>query len=219
MTQISIGIFDERKIVQEGITSLFDNVEDIKVELEINDKDNLVNNFKLKTINILIINLHEFNTRMQNRLMQLIIKYPRLKILILSMHNDEDIILKSIRAGAKGFLAKETDKDELVKAIYTLRSGHDYFSDSITHILLKKYINRIKTTEDDPANVISKLSSREIEILKLWGNSYTNKDIAEKLFISVRTVESHKNHIMQKLNMRTTVDLIKFAIKNNIIEI
>ena len=66
---------------------------------------------------------------------------------------------------------------------------------------------------------IKNLSTREIEIIKLWGNSQTNKEIADKLFISVRTVESHKNHIMQKLNLKTAVDLVKFAIKNSIIEI
>ncbi|MBN2786833.1 MAG: response regulator transcription factor, partial [Paludibacteraceae bacterium] len=66
---------------------------------------------------------------------------------------------------------------------------------------------------------IENLSSRQVEILKLWGNNFSNKEIAEKLFISVRTVESHKNHIMQKLNFKTTVDMIKFGIKNNLIEI
>ena len=66
---------------------------------------------------------------------------------------------------------------------------------------------------------VNGLSSREVEILKLWGNNYSNKKIAEKLFISVRTVESHKNHIMQKLNLKTNIDMIKFGIKNNLIEI
>ncbi|MDP3914625.1 MAG: helix-turn-helix transcriptional regulator, partial [Bacteroidota bacterium] len=66
---------------------------------------------------------------------------------------------------------------------------------------------------------IASLSSRQIEILKLWGESYTNQEIADRFFISVRTVESHKNHIMQKLNLKSTVDMVKFAIKNNIIEI
>ncbi len=219
MNQILIGIFDEHKIVQEGISALLGNLEDIKVIEKINEKNDLMNNMKLKLINILIIDLHTFNTQVQNLLMQLTIRYPKLKLLIISVHNDEEFILKAIKAGAKGFLAKDTNKNELIEAIYTIRNGYDYFSKSITHLLLNKYISKIKGIDNDPANIISKLSSREIEILRYWGNSYSNQQIAEKLFISIRTVESHKNHIMQKLNLKTTVDLIKFAIKNNIIEI
>jgi len=82
---------------------------------------------------------------------------------------------------------------------------------------VNKYIGRLKTDEEH--SEVRNLSSREIEIMKMWGNSFTNKEIADKLFISVRTVETHKNHIMQKLNLKTSVDLVKFAIRNNIIEL
>jgi two-component system response regulator NreC len=87
------------------------------------------------------------------------------------------------------------------------------------HLLLRKYISKIQNEHSEGNTKLKKLSSRELEIIKLWGNSNTNKEIAEKLFISVRTVESHKNHIMQKLRLKTAVDLVKFAIKNNIIEL
>ena len=106
-----------------------------------------------------------------------------------------------------------------MEAIYTLRNGHDFYSNSITHLLLNKYISKLQNEGNEAVASINNLSTREIEIIKLWGNSYTNKEMADKLFISVRTVESHKNHIMQKLNLKTAVDLVKFAIKNSIIEI
>ena len=111
-----------------------------------------------------------------------------------------------------------SEMKELIEAIYTVRNGHDYFSQSITQLLLKRYVTKIQNNNGESISGIKNLSSREIEIIQLWGNSYTNKEIADKLFISVRTVESHKNHIMQKLNLKTAVDLVKFAIKNNIIE-
>ncbi len=86
--------------------------------------------------------------------------------------------------------------------------------------MLNKYIISIKSgKETQRKKNLSSLSTRELEITELWGNSYSNKEIADKLFISIRTVESHKNHIMQKLNLKSVVDLVKFAIKNNIIEI
>jgi two-component system response regulator NreC len=161
--------------------------------------------------------VHTFQAQITNLLNTLGVSYPRVRVLIISASNDEESVLKTIKAGAKGFLAKDTSREELIQAIYTLRSGYDFFSNSITVLLLNKYIKKLKTDEDRPD--VSNLSSREIEIMKMWGNSFTNKEIADKLFISVRTVETHKNHIMQKLNLKTSVDLVKFAIRNNIIEL
>jgi len=181
MSCINIGIFSEHLLLQEGLCSLVESIEDIQISMKGNSIDKLLPCTDLKKIHILI--LHPY-------------------------------------IGAKGFLAKESDKNDLLEAIYTLRSGHDYYSKSITKLLLKKYITGLKSGESLFVNKdIKCLSSRELEILKLWGNSYTNNEISEELFISVRTVESHKNHIMQKLNMKTAVDLVKFAIKNNIIEV
>jgi two-component system response regulator NreC len=133
--------------------------------------------------------------------------------------DSEEIVLKTIKAGAKGFLGRDADRNSLLEAIYTLRNGHDYYSTSITHLLLNRYISSMQSGEQSQRAETANLSSRQIEILKLWGESYTNQEIAERFFISVRTVESHKNHIMQKLNLKSTVDMVKFAIKNNIIEI
>ncbi|MBO7497455.1 MAG: response regulator transcription factor, partial [Salinivirgaceae bacterium] len=96
--------------------------------------------------------------------------------------------------------------------------GHDYYSDSITQLLLNRYISSSNIPVGDD-NDEEALSARQIEILKLWGDGFSNQEIADKLFISVRTVETHKNHIMQKLNLKSTVDLVKYAIKSNIIKL
>jgi DNA-binding NarL/FixJ family response regulator len=217
MNKILLGIFDEHKLTQEGISSLLRSIEEVEIALMANAKAQLLESLKLTPPHLLIINLHEPNAPILNLITQITLQHPRVKILIISVLNSEEVILKTIKAGAKGFLSKDTDKNELIEAIYTLRSGYDYFSKSITHILLNKYIHKLKT--DENAAGINTLSSREIEVMKLWGNSMTNKEIADKLFLSIRTVETHKNHIMQKLNLKTSVDLIKFGIKNNIIEI
>jgi DNA-binding NarL/FixJ family response regulator len=219
MNRIQIGIFDEHKLVQEGLISLLSEVSEMEVSLSADSKQNLFSQLNNKPIHVLLLNIHILNTKVLNLILQLNISFPKVKILIISVHNDEETILKIIKAGAKGFLAKDSSKQELVEAIYTLRNGHDYYSDSITHLLLNKYITKLQNEENENSGNIKNLSTREIEIIKLWGNSQTNKEIADKLFISVRTVESHKNHIMQKLNLKTAVDLVKFAIKNSIIEI
>ena len=216
---IQVGIFDEHKLAREGIKSLLEGVKDIEITFTADTKNVLFKNLNAGFIHILLVNIHSLTTQLLNTLLQINIGFPKIMVLVLSVHNDEDTVLKTIKTGAKGFLARDTDKDELIEAIYTIRNGHDYYSKSITHLLLNKYILRLQNEENNSVDNIKNLSTREIEIIKLWGESQTNKEIADKLFISIRTVESHKNHIMQKLNLKTAVDLVKFAIKNNIIEI
>jgi DNA-binding NarL/FixJ family response regulator len=217
MSNIQLAIYDDHRIVQEGICSLLKDVDDIDIVLKSDKPEQLQESLKSIQIHILILNIHVYHEQYINLIKLVNLCNPKINILIISVINDENVILKTIKAGAKGFLAKDTDRNELIEAIYTLRNGFDYFSNSITHILLNRYIKKLKT--NDEKDRINSLSSREIEIMKMWGNSYTNKEIAEKLFLSVRTVETHKNHIMQKLNLKTSVDMVKFAIKNNLIDL
>jgi DNA-binding NarL/FixJ family response regulator len=216
---INIGIFDEHKLGLEGTYRLVKEISDVTVLFACDDKATCKEKLKNHQVHLLLLTMHEISVKNLNLIVQLNINYPKMKVLVLSIINNEEIIFKTIKAGAKGFLGKESDYNDLVEAIYTLRNGHDYFSKSITQLLLNRYIKNLK--DDDPnQNVeLNSLSDRQIEILKMWGNSYSNQEIADNLFISVRTVESHKNHIMQKLNLKSTVDLVKFGIKNNIIEI
>ncbi len=219
MSNISVVIFDEHVIMQEAIAALISDIENIEVLSTTGNIMELIDTLKMSPVHVLIINVHTLSIQVTNLIRDLVRNYPKTKILILSVHNTDEVILKTIKAGAKGFLSNSSGKNELVEAIYTLRGGFDYFSKSITQLLLKRYIEDLETETQTQRVDVKILSAREIEILQLWGKNYSNKVIAEKLFISLRTVESHKNHIMQKLKLNTTVDLVKFAIKNNIIEI
>jgi DNA-binding NarL/FixJ family response regulator len=217
MNRILLGVYDDHRIAQEGICVLLKDVPDFEIVLKVQQGNLLLDSLKSTPVHILIINLHDLTRSTFDLISTVNQSCPATKTLILSVLNGEDAILKSIKSGAKGFLAKDTDRNELMEAIYTLRNGHDYFSKSITHLLLNQYIKKLMCVDEKPA--MHGLSSREIEILKLWGNSYTNREIANTLFLSVRTVETHKNHIMQKLNLKTSVDMVKYAIRNKIIEI
>jgi DNA-binding NarL/FixJ family response regulator len=146
-------------------------------------------------------------------------KYPEIKVLILSMYTDESFINQAIKAGAKGYLHKNTTREEMLVAIETVYSGNDFYSDNISRIILKNYIDKAKMNVDEVNNPQEILSKREIEILKMFAEGFINKEIADRLFISIRTVESHKNHIMQKLSLKTQVELVKYAIRHNLINI
>jgi len=216
---IDIAVFDEHNLVLQGISGLLSEISDIKLVFSCRDRVTLTEKLKKIKINILILNLHEISVRNLNLIVQLKIISPNLRILIMSVIEGEEIVLKTIKAGAKGFLGKDSTLNDLIEAIYTLRSGHDYFSKSITQIVLNRYISGINNEGISEKAEINQLSSRQLEIMQLMGESLSNQEMAERLFISVRTVETHKNHIMQKLNLKSTVDMIKFAIKNNIIDI
>jgi DNA-binding NarL/FixJ family response regulator len=220
MQGISIGIFDEHVLIQQGIYALLNEESSFHILFSCGEPEKITEQMKSVPVNILLMHIHEFNIGLVELLKKLSFNFPRTKIIIISYLNTEEIVLKTIKAGAKGFLSKHATKNELTEAILTVRGGYDYYSASITQLLLTKYISKLKTDEyKEQEATIKSLSSRQVEILKLWGEGYSNQDIADKLFISIRTVESHKNHIMQKLNLKTTVDMVKFAIKNNLIEI
>lgn len=217
MSRILTGIYDEHRILQEGISALLNDIPDIEVVPVTPQRDMLIGNLKSTPVHILIYNLHDTSPSSFTLISDISRECPGVKILILSVFNGEEAILGSVRAGANGFLARDTGRQDLMEAIYSLRNGFDYFSKSITHLLVNRYITDLK--QDNERSAAGVLSSREIEILRLWGNSLTNKEIADSLFLSVRTVETHKNHIMQKLGLKTSVDMIKYAIRNNIVKI
>jgi len=217
MSRILTGIYDEHRILQEGISALLNDIPDIEVVPVTPQRDMLIGSLKSAPVHVLIYNLHDTSPSSFSLISDISRECPGIKILILCVLNGEEAILGSVRAGANGFLARDTGRQDLMEAIYSLRNGFDYFSKSITHLLVNRYITDLK--QDNERSAAGVLSTREIEILRLWGNSLTNKEIADSLFLSVRTVETHKNHIMQKLGLKTSVDMIKYAIRNNIVKI
>jgi DNA-binding NarL/FixJ family response regulator len=146
-------------------------------------------------------------------------EYPDVKVLILSMYTNEDFIFNAIKAGANGYLPKNTSKKELFEALNEISKGHVYFSEQISNIILKTYVKKAQIGETVEKNSDQLLTGREMEVLKLAAEGLSNPEIAENLCISTRTVESHKNHLMQKLELKTSIDLVRFAIKNKIIEL
>ncbi len=219
MSNIKTFIVDDHQIVCDGIRALLEDVDDIEVMGCASNLAGLIEKIRGQYIHVVLINIYNPTDDEIEKLRSIKKEFPNMNLLVLSMNEDKDFILKTLKAGARGYLTKDTSRSELIEAIYTIRGGYDYYAKQITNIILNNYLR-----DTDPENLIKdqqdkSLSSREIDVLKLFGQSYTNREIADALFISVRTVESHKTNIMKKLNLKTTVDLVKFAIKNDIIEI
>jgi DNA-binding NarL/FixJ family response regulator len=150
--------------------------------------------------------------------------YPSVKVVALTMHDEEAYIVNMLQAGAAGYVLKNTTRDELRRCLETVVAGRPYFGSKVAEVVLAKYMAAAKEKPKDDASEGSRsvspdvLSKREIEILKLVGQELTTQQIADKLFISPRTVENHRSKIMQKLDVKSTVGLIKYALKHGLIQ-
>jgi len=219
MSKIRIFIVDDHQVVCDGIKALLSDADDIEVLGTASNIDNLIAKTKETSVHICLINIYDPTDAEIENIRKVKKELPNMNLLILSMNKSKSFILKTLKAGARGYLTKDTNRSELIEAIYTIRGGYDYYAKSIANIVLNNYLKETDVAHQLIDQQENSLSSREIEVLELFGQSFTNKEIADTLFISVRTVESHKNNVMKKLNLRTTVDLVKFAISNNIIKI
>lgn len=218
MPSIKIILTEDHQILRDGVKALIasGNIEIIGEASSGKELWRLLENHKPDII-LMDISLPDTSGIELTRM--LTDRFPQIKVLILSMYSDESFINQSIKAGAKGYLHKNTTREEMLIAIDTIYSGNDFYSDNISKIILKSYIEKAKNGVEENINPYEILSKREIEILKMFAEGHINKEIAERLFISIRTVESHKNHIMQKLNLKTQVELVKYAIRHNLINI
>lgn len=144
--------------------------------------------------------------------------FPETKILILTMFDDEEYLFHVLRNGAKGYILKNAPDEQLLLAIKTVYQGETYVDMKLTTSLVNEFVNNsFQDTQasNDPFKILSK---REIEILPLIAKGYGNKDIAQKLFVSVKTVEAHKTHIMQKLDLKTKPELVEYAMKKKLVD-
>ncbi len=141
---------------------------------------------------------------------------PSAAVLILTMHDDEEYLFRAIHLGASGYLLKSAPHEEMVSAIRHVAEGNAYLHPTATKRLMSEYLDKLKNGGGD-GGAYESLSEREREILAKVAQGYTNKDIAEQLIISVKTVESHKSNLMDKLNLKTRPDLVNFAMKKGLL--
>lgn len=215
--KIKLFIIDDHLIVRDGLKALFKEEAGIEIVGESNGQpDNAL--FVDAIPDIVLMDISLGNKSGIELTRQLLKNHDGLKIIMLSMLSSEEIVLSAVDAGASGYLPKSTSKEEMIRAIIEVYNGRPYFHPEIAGVMINSLRSR-RRTDDAPTPCIDCLSKREIQIIELYAQGFTNQEIADKLFISIRTVESHKTHIMQKLGFKSTVEMVKFAIKNKLIEL
>lgn len=219
METIRIFLVDDHELVRDGLKALLGGIREIEIIAEAATAGELFDKLKVHKPDIVILDISLPDMSGIDVTRKVSVNFPDIKVLVLSMYTGEDFILSAIKAGARGYLPKNTSRKELVDAIYAVNRDEDYFGESISKILLKSYIRNAKESWSGMDRPSYNLSPRETEILKLCAEGFGNRSISEKLGISIRTVETHKNHIMRKLGFKSTVEMVKFALKNKIIEL
>ena len=218
MSLIKIIIADDHKIIRVGLRGLLEREKDIEVTGEAENADDVLKVLKdqLADVVLMDIDLGETDGITTTRTIKEL--YPTIQVLGLTMHEEPQYIIRMLEAGASGYLLKNAGREELLSAIHTVAKGDSYFSQKVSASLLEA-ITRQKELppESKKATTQSPLSDREIEVLRLIAQEYSNGEIAEKLFISIRTVDTHRRNLLEKLQVKNTVGLVKYAIEKGII--
>lgn len=217
MEKIKLIVVDDHKIVRDGLKAMLLGNREIEILAEATSANTLLDVLKIHTPDIIVMDIKLSGSMSGIDIAKMIhLNTPKQKILMLTANIDENYIIASLKVGAKGFLSKDSSKDEFIKAILQINNGDVYFGENISQAVIQSYVRQIQshiTDADKP------LSDREIEIVKLLSEGLTTKQIGEELCISPRTVESHKNNILEKLGLQNTIELVKYAIRNKIVEL
>jgi len=215
MKKIKVILVDDHNIVRDGLKILLMNLPDIEVIGEVATGADLFDLLKLKMPNVLLMDIllpKMSGIAITEKLRR---EFPDIKVIMLTASINDESIIDSFKAGALGYLSKSIQREELIQAIKEVNSGKEYLAKSISETVLDNY----KKAKDRTINQHYEITTRELQIIELFTEGLSYKEIADKLNISTRTVESHKNHIFEKLEINSIADLVKYAIRHGIINI
>jgi len=212
----SIVLADDHSLVRDGIRALLESEKDLVVIGEASNGEEAIAMVKDKKPDILIIDIRMPVLNGIDAVTRLNEQNAPIKAIILSMHDSEEYILKSVSAGASGYLLKDTGKTEFIKAIHTVREGGKYFSGAISNVLVNNLLNPSKEPSEGGSKTVEKetpfnLTNKELRVLGLVLSGLTNKEISEKLQNSKRTVETHRFNLMRKMEVKNLIELSKKA--------
>jgi len=215
---IRVLLTDDHAIIRDGLRSLLQNEPDLEVVGEAADGQTLLDMLPTTPADVVVLDLNMPGLSGFDTIPLLRQQYPQLHILVLSMLNNEQYVAQALRGGALGYALKNTDRSELIYAIGTVARGMPYLSTTIGLDLLRKLHHSGGEAPTEQSRLNSGLSKRELEVLRLIAEGLTNAEIADRLFTSKRTIETHRQNIIEKTQAKNTAALIKFAVSNGLVQ-
>jgi len=211
--QVKILLADDHKILRSGLRELLEREETLKVIAEAEDGRTAVRLYRelRPDLTLMDISMHDLNGIEATR--QIIGHSPEAKIIILSVHSGQQFVADVFRAGASGYLLKDCDFSEVVQAIQAVAAGETYLCPQIATVLRKDYLQRIVQPDAEAASI---LTAREREVLQLMAEGKSTKEIAYAFNLSVKTVDVHRQRIMEKLDIHSVAELTKYAIREGL---
>lgn len=212
---MKVAIVDDHKMFRQGVEAMLDDHDDVSLAWGSANSAETLAKMKEEVPDVIMMDItlgEESGITLTKKILEI---YPDIKILGLSMHKEDNYIVKILECGAKGYLLKDAGSDEMVRAIKKVFNGETYYSSHVTNVLIKHVTQGTKPSETGDQ---VKLTNREIEVLKLIAEEYSNPEIAVKLFISIRTVDTHRRNLLDKLHAKNTAGLVKYAMKHGMVE-
>lgn len=215
MARIRVLLAEDHTIVRKGLRSLLDDEADIQVIGEAEDGRQAVEEVERLLPDVVLMDITMPGLNGLEAARRIKKRFPEVKVVVLTMHANEEYIFQVLRAGASGYLVKQAAPAELVWAIQAVHRGDSFLSPSISRKVIEDYTRRAEATE--VRDSFDRLTGREREVLQLIAEGHTNREIAELLHLSAKTVETHRAHLMGKLDIHNVAELTQYAIRRGVI--
>ena len=215
MGPIRILLADDHTVVRDGLRALVEKQPDMSVVGEAADGRDTIRMAEEQSPDVIIMDIAMPNMNGIEATRRIVASNPQTAVLILSMHQDESYVLRSLKAGARGYLLKDSVRSDVIEAIRAVAQGRSFLTRKVSRILQEDYVREMERRGVEDSYDL--LTDREREILQLVAEGRTNKEVASLLNISLTTVETHRTHILQKLNLHSIPELILYAVRKGII--
>ncbi|MFT4031747.1 MAG: response regulator transcription factor [Siphonobacter sp.] len=213
--RIRLALADDHALFRKGLAKIMQMYSDIVVMIEAQDGQELLDKMALEMPQVVLLDLEMPVLDGIKATEQIRLHFPEVKIIIISLHNDDGFVTHLMELGVNGYLIKDTDPDEVALAVRTVVKEGYYYGPFLTKVMHRKLVERSRAKKP-VLGVKSQLSSRELEVLQLICEGLTNAQIADKLFLSDRTVEGHRTRIMEKIGAKNTAAMVVYAVKNGL---
>jgi two-component system response regulator NreC len=215
MSNIRVVLADDHIIMRKGLRLLLERQPNITVVGEASDGRECVELAQAEKPDVVVMDLAMPNLNGIEAARQIVAQNPAIAVAVLSMHSDESYVIRALKAGARAYLLKDSAESDLIGAIKALSDGKSFFSPAISRLLVEDYMRALERKGAEDSYEL--LTTREREILQLLAEGKSNKEVANMLNLSLYTVETHRTHILQKLNLHTVPELILYAVRKGII--
>ena len=216
MQKIRILLADDHTILRAGLRMMLNAQPDMEVVGEAQDGRQAISEAQRLQPDVVLMDITMPDMNGIDATRQIKRMLPETKVLVLTMHENDEYVFQALRAGAAGYMLKEAADTDLISALRVIQSGQVYLSPMAQSVMVGDYLQRVRTGEEKDS--YSSLTEREREILKLVAEGFTNNQIAEKLVISPKTVDTHRTHVMDKLNLHSRAELVKYAMRRGLLE-